>query len=68
MATTDEKIEAVKKIILGNRRIAIGEVVHDAGISFGSCQAASAGVLQGRVFRNFKVWEFETKNETVIMS
>ena len=33
---TDENIEAVKKIILDNRRITIREVADDIGISFGS--------------------------------
>ena len=34
-STTDENIEAVKKMILDNRRITIREVADDAGISFG---------------------------------
>ena len=34
-STTDENIEAVKKIILDNCRLAIREVADDAGISFG---------------------------------
>ena len=38
MSTTDEDIEAVKKIIFDNRRIT-REVPDDVGISFGSCQA-----------------------------
>ena len=38
-STTDENIEAVKKIILDNCRITIREVADDIGISFGSCQA-----------------------------
>ena len=37
-STTDENIEAVKKIILDNRRINIRENVDDVDISFGSCQ------------------------------
>ena len=45
MSTTDENIEAVKKMILGNRRITIRQVAHDVGISFGSCQAIFTGVL-----------------------
>ena len=41
----DENIEAVKKIILGNRRITIREAADDVGISFGSCQAIFTDVL-----------------------
>ena len=38
-STTDANFEAVKKIILDNRRITIKEVVDDVGaISFGSCK------------------------------
>ena len=33
-STTDENIEAVKKMILDNRRITIREVADDVGISF----------------------------------
>ena len=44
-STTDENIEAVKKMILDKRRIRITEVVDNVGISFGSCQAIFAGVL-----------------------
>ena len=36
--TTDENIEAVKKIILDNRRIPIREIADDLVISFSSCQ------------------------------
>ena len=42
---TDENIEAVKKMILHNRRIAIREVADDVDISFGSCQAIFTAVL-----------------------
>ena len=38
-STTDENIEAVKKIIFGNHRISIREVADDVGISLGSWQA-----------------------------
>ena len=44
-STTDENIEAVKKLILDNRRITIREVADDDGISFGSCQAIFTDVL-----------------------
>ena len=36
-STTDENNEAVKKMIVDNRRISIGEVDDDGGISFSSC-------------------------------
>ena len=42
---TDESIEAVKKMILNNRRITIRVVAEDVGISFGSCQAILMDVL-----------------------
>ena len=45
MSTTDENIEAVKKIILENRQISIREVADGIGISFGSCQAILMDVL-----------------------
>ena len=38
-STIDENIEAVKELILENRRISIREVADDVVISFGSCQA-----------------------------
>ena len=39
-STTNDNIEAVKKMILDNRRIttSIREVTNDVGISFRSCQ------------------------------
>ena len=43
--TTDENIEAVKKMILDNRLITIREVPDDVGISFGSCEAIFTDVL-----------------------
>ena len=45
MSTTDENIEAVKGMILDNRRITIREVADDVGILFGSCQAIFTCVL-----------------------
>ena len=42
---TDENIEAVKKMMLGNRWISIRQVADDVDISFGSCQAIFADVL-----------------------
>ena len=44
-STTDENIEAVKKMILNNLRITIRDVADDVGISFGSCQAIFTDVL-----------------------
>ena len=38
-STTDENIEAGKKMILDNRRITVRKVADDVGISFSSCQA-----------------------------
>ena len=43
--TTDENIEAVKKMILDNHQITIGDVDDDVGIPFGSCQAIFKDVL-----------------------
>ena len=40
MSTTAENIEAMKKMILDNRRVTIRKVADDVGISFGSCQAS----------------------------
>ena len=45
MPTTDENIEAVKKMILDNRRVTIREVADVVGISFCSCQTIFADVL-----------------------
>ena len=42
---TDETTEAMKKMILNNRRITITEVVDNFGISFGSCQAIFTDVI-----------------------
>ena len=43
--STDENIEAVKKMMLDNRRNTIREVADDIGISFGSCQAIFTDAL-----------------------
>ena len=45
-STTNENIEAVKKMILNNRRITIRDVADDVDISFGSSQAAFKDVLR----------------------
>ena len=44
-STTDENIEAVKKMILDKCRIIIRDVVDEVGISFSSCQAIFTNVL-----------------------
>ena len=44
-STTNENIEAVKKLILDNRRIIISKVADYVGISFGSCQAIFTYIL-----------------------
>ena len=44
-STTDKNFEAVKNMILDNRRITFIEVADDIGISFGSCQAIFMDVL-----------------------
>lgn len=44
-STTDENIEAVKKIVKKNRRITIREVAEDVGISVGSCHELFSDVL-----------------------
>ena len=44
-STIEENIEAVKKMILDNRRITIRETAGDAGILFGSCHTIFTDVL-----------------------
>ena len=44
-STTDKNNEAVKKIILDNRRITIRAIANDVDKSFGSCQAIITKVL-----------------------
>ena len=43
--TTSENTEAVKKIVMENRRITIREVAEDVGISVGSCHAIFSDIL-----------------------
>ena len=45
MSTTDENIDAVKKMILDNRRITIRQVADHVSILFGSCQVVFTDVL-----------------------
>ena len=44
-STTDENIEAVKKMILDNHRVTTREIAADVGISFGSCQSIFTDAL-----------------------
>ena len=44
-STTDENVQAVKKIVLENRRITIREVAEDVGISLGSCHEIFSNIL-----------------------
>ena len=58
-------IEAVKKMIMDNRRTTIREVANDVDISFGSCQAIFMDVLgmkraATKIFP--KLLNFEQKN------
>ena len=64
-STTDENIEAVKKIVLENRRITIREVSEDFGMSIGSCHEIISGILgMRRVSAKFvpKLLNFDQKN------
>ena len=44
-STTSENTEAVKKIVMENRRITIREVAEDVGISVGSCHTIFSDIL-----------------------
>ena len=44
-STANENTEAVKKIVMENRRITILEVAEDLGISVGSCHAIFSNIL-----------------------
>ena len=44
-STTTEKTQAVKKIVMENRRITVREVAEDVGISVGSCHAIFLDIL-----------------------
>ena len=44
-STTSENTEAVKKIVMENRRITTREVAEDVGISVGSCHAIFSDIL-----------------------
>ena len=64
-STTDDNVEAVKKIVLENRRITVREVAEDVGISIGSCHAIFSNNLgMRRVAAKFvpKLLNFDQKN------
>ena len=44
-STINENTEAVKEIVMENRRITIREVAEDVGISVGSCHAIFSDIL-----------------------
>lgn len=70
-STTDENVEAVKKIVMENRRITIREVAEDVGISVGSCHAIFSDVLgMKRVAAKFvpKLLNFDQKNRRMSIS
>ena len=58
ISTTDENIEALKKMILNNRRITIREVDDDVGISFGSCQVIFTDFFFGMKRATAKIAKF----------
>ncbi|XP_025262344.1 laccase-15 [Camponotus floridanus] len=67
-STIDDNVEAVKKIVMENRRITIREVAEDVGISVGSCYAIFSGVLgMQRVAAKFvsKLLNFDQKQRRV---
>ncbi|XP_025271347.1 protein GVQW3 [Camponotus floridanus] len=67
-STTDDNVEAVKKIVMENRRITIREVAEDVGILVGSCHAIFLGVLgMQRVAAKFvpKLLNFDQKQRRV---
>ena len=62
--TTDGNIEAVKKMILDNRRITMREVAVDVGKSFGSYQAMFADVLGIKPATAKNVLKFQNFDES----
>ena len=70
-STTDENVEAVKEIVLKNRRITIREVAEDVGISVGSCYDILSDVLgMRRVSVKFvpKFLNFDQKNRRMTIA
>ena len=62
-STTNENTEAVKKIVMENRRITIRKVAEDVGISVGSCHAIFSDILGLCVAAKFvpKLLNFDQK-------
>ena len=63
-STTDESVEAVKKMILENRRITIRKVAEEVGMSVDACHAIFSDVLgMRRVSAKFvpKLLNFDQK-------
>ena len=70
-STTDENVEAVKEIVLKNRRSTIREVAEDVGISVGSCHDILSDVLSmRRVSAKFvpKLLNFDQKNRRMTIA
>ncbi|XP_046975163.1 protein GVQW3-like [Vanessa cardui] len=67
-STSEENIEAAKKIVLKNRRVTIREVAEDVGISIGSCHTIFSEVLgMKRVAAKFvpKLLNFKQKQRRI---
>ncbi|XP_046964592.1 uncharacterized protein LOC124533404 [Vanessa cardui] len=67
-STSEENIEAAKKIVLENRRVTIREVAEDVGISIGSCHTIFSDILgMKRVAAKFvsKLLNFEQKQRRI---
>ena len=70
-STTNENTEAVKKIVMENRRITIREVAEDGGISVGSCHAIFSDILDlKRVAAKFvpKLLNFDHKTRRMTIA
>ena len=70
-STTNENTEAVKKIVIENRRITIREVAEDVGISVDSCHAIFSDILgRKRVAAKFvlKLLNFNQKTRRMAIA
>lgn len=70
-STSDENVEKVKEIVLANRRITIREVAEEIGISYGTCEAIFADVLNMKqVAAKFvpKLLNFQQKQHRVTIA
>ena len=70
-STTNENTEAVKKIVMENRRNTIREVAEDGGISVGSCHPIFSDILGlKRVAAKFvpKLLNFEQKTRRMTIA